>query len=179
MHQRVGDAADGLVGFGLDDRRIDVEGDVDVEGRQLLQVRRDRRPLAGRRLALAAHLRALGDLLAQRGDVELEVGLVFVELRHDVVAGRRGLRKSRRGRQQEDAAREQADGAQDTHQRYPASVKAWLQLRLTPLAVIRHGTDLLVSLVEPWQILTISRVQALATVTRAAIRFWMASKTCR
>jgi len=56
---------------------------------------------------------------------------------------------------------------------------AWVQLRLTPCAVIRQGTDLLVSLVEPWQILTISRVQAFATVTRAAIRFWMASSACR
>jgi hypothetical protein len=56
---------------------------------------------------------------------------------------------------------------------------AWLQFRLTPLAVTRQGTDLLVSLVDPAHSLTISRVQALATVTRAAIRFWIASKVCR
>ena len=84
-----------------------------------------------------------------------------------------------RRQQQENAAGKQANPAQAAHQRYPASVIAWVQLRLTPLAVIRQGTDLLVSLVEPWQILTISRVQALATVTRAAIRFWIASKVCR
>ena len=45
------------------------------------------------------------------------------------------------------------------HQRYPASIVAWVQLRLTPLAVSRHGTDLLVSLVEPWHSLMISSRQ--------------------
>ncbi|WLB69924.1 hypothetical protein QIH89_32270 [Bradyrhizobium elkanii] len=44
------------------------------------------------------------------------------------------------------------------------------------MALTRQGTDLLVSLVEPPQTLTISRVQAFATVTRAAIRFWIASR---
>ena len=53
------------------------------------------------------------------------------------------------------------------------------QVLLTPLAVIRQGTDLLVSLVEPLHNLTISRVQALATVTRLATRFWIASKARR
>ena len=72
-------------------------------------------------------------------------------------------------------AREQADLRRPRITRYPASTMAWVQLRLTPLAVTRQGTDLLVSLVEPWQILTISRLQAFATVTRAATRFWMAS----
>ena len=42
-----------------------------------------------------------------------------------------------------------------------------------------EGIDLLVSLVEPPHNLTISRVQALATVTRAAIRFWIASNVFR
>ncbi len=49
-----------------------------------------------------------------------------------------------------------------------------------PLGVeTRQGIDLLVSLVEPPQTLTISRWQAFATVTRAATRFWMASKAPR
>jgi hypothetical protein len=56
---------------------------------------------------------------------------------------------------------------------------AWRQFRLTPDAVVRHGTDLLVSLVEPAQSLTISRAHALATAVRAATRFWIASRLRR
>jgi hypothetical protein len=53
---------------------------------------------------------------------------------------------------------------------------AWVQFRLTPLAVNRHGIDLEVSLVEPWHSLMISSRQAPATVTRALIRFWIWSE---
>src|ERR1700740_715612 len=69
--------------------------------------------------------------------------------------------------------------ASDAHQRYPASMVAWVQFRLTPLAVSRHATDLEVSLVEPWHSLMISSRQAPATVTRAVIRFWIASNGAR
>src|SRR5439155_10921789 len=137
------------------------------------------RPLLRRRIGLRACLRALENLRAQRRNVDFGRGLKVVEFGDDVVPGdgRLGAR-GRRNRQQQ-CARQKADVIQASrgpHHRYPASTMAWVQFRLTPCAVIRQGTALLVSLVEPLHSLTISRVQAFATVMRAAMRFWIASK---
>src|SRR4029078_9059980 len=119
-----------------------------------------------------------------RRNIEIGSGFEFVQCVDDVVAcRRRGCRRlaAREGRGYRNAGskcQQQAEVTQ-AHQRYPASIVAWVQLRLTPLAVIRQGTDLLVSLVEPWHSLMISSRQAPATVTRAAIRFWIWSNGSR
>ena len=92
--------------------------------------------------------------------------------------------RERRGqRRQEQGAGHQAHVATSwfgrPHQRYPASPMACMQRALTPPVVVRHGIDLLVSLVEPAHNLTISRAHALATAPRAATRFAIPSKTRR
>src|ERR1700761_4459895 len=185
VDERVGDAPDGLVGFGQDDRRVDVELDREIDGRQPLQFGHDQRPLCRFRLVLAPHFRALGNLRLQRRDVELGAGFELAQRVDDVVArrrgGRRGWRLRARGRRREGRQRQrQTDPAPGTaHQRYPASTVAWVQFRLTPLAVIRHGTDLEVSLVEPWHSLMISSRQDWATMARAPIRFWIWSNGTR
>src|SRR5581483_3311013 len=127
-------------------------------------------------------LGALHHLLLQRRDVDLAGLLEMIELADDVVTGRRRLRSRIACEQREGQCDADAGGAvpDRAHHRYPASSTAFRQLLLMPLGVeTRQGIDLLVSLVEPPQTLTISRWQAFATVTRAAMRFWIASNTVK
>ena len=132
---------------------------------------------------LPASLTARGPV-AQRRHIDLGRALESAELGDDIVPGD-GRRLGARGRCEREQKRtcHYADPAQSSrrgpHHRYPASTMAWLQLRPTPCTVIRQGTDLLVSLVEPWHSLMISNRHDWATVTRAAMRFWIASKVAR
>src|SRR5262249_8497389 len=132
------------------------------------------------RIVLDPRLRPLHCLLLQRRQVDLGCGLEMIELADDVVPRRRCLRAGGTCRKRQGETDRDKGEPGSAHQRYPASSTAFRQLLLMPLGVeIRQGTDLLVSLVEPPHTLTISRWQAFATVTRAATRFWMASKAAR
>ena len=83
--QRIGDAADHLVGLRPDDRRVRIEHDVEIEMRQLEKLRRDRRPPGRRRIG--ARLNSIGSLLAQRGRIDLGGGLGTDQLIDQAGAG--------------------------------------------------------------------------------------------
>src|SRR6185312_15601411 len=105
-----------------------------------------------------AHPRALLRLRAQRGQIQRRRALEMIELADDLVAGD-GLRISgcgKAGANEQDGGGERSEHALRSrpHQRYPASPIACWQRLLTPLAVVRHGIALEVSLVEPAHSLT-------------------------
>src|SRR6267154_733720 len=184
MHERIGDPSKRLVGLRPDDRRVGIELDVDVETGQALEFGHDRRALVRRRLSSRPDFRSLLGFLAEAREIQFRSGVEPAELADDVVACRRRLAvRGRDGRAQDEDSRQQRDVAQADFRslphRYPASPMAWMHRALTPCAVVRQGIDLLVSLVEPAQVLTISRAHALATAVRAATRFWIASKVLR
>ena len=177
--QRVGDAADGLVGGRPDQGRIRVEHDVETDLRQFRQLRRDRRPLL--RLGIHPRLDAFGRLLAQGGQVDVHF-LVGRELLDDI-SGRDRLRARRRCRpgQHGQGTEQQADVLHPplhrTHQLYPAAVIALLQFGVAFLVdSSRHCRPLTGSVRTSRQNLFSSQLQSLTSEVRAVMRCWMALK---
>ena len=108
--QRVGDAADRLIGSRPDQGGVLVEHDVETDLRQFRQLRRDRRPLL--RLGIRPRLDPFGGLLAQGSQVDIRFG-VDCKLLDDICRRSGGLRARRRWPgQQGQGAQQETDVAQ-------------------------------------------------------------------
>src|SRR4029453_10212339 len=126
----------------------------------------------------------VGSLLPQRGDIQIRRSFKAGKL-VDPVRRRAGHRGLRRGwgcdgaDQQGDQESNVAPGlVPQSHQRYPASAMALLQLMLTPRGPANRQSSALP--LSPFgtsvQNLATSRAHSLVTAARAATRFWIASK---
>ena len=153
------------------------------ELRQLEQVRRDQRPLERRRIRLGPRLDPIRRLLPQGGQIQIRLGIKAGKLVGPFVrrTGRRALRQRRERREGDQRGRQPADAAAifppPLHQRYPASVRALLQLMVMPRGpASTHARAWARSPLTLAQYLLTSRSHSLVTAARAATRFWMASK---
>ena len=178
--QRVGDAADRLVGGRPDQGGVLVEHDVETDLRQFRQLRRDRRPLL--RLGIRPRLDPFGCLLAQGSQVDIRFG-VGCKLLDDVCGRSRRLRAGRRRwpGQHGQGAEQQADVSHPplhrTHQRYPAAVIALLQFGVAFLVdSSRHCRPLTGSARTSPQSLFNSQLQSFTSEVRAVMRCWMAPR---
>src|ERR1700686_1331512 len=183
MAERIGDSPERPVGFRPNHRAVLVELDIGGGLREVEQFRRDRRPFERGGVGLGPGLDAVRCRLLQGGDIDIRRGVGAGEPDSPFFrrAGRLGLRECRNRHRAGQYDREQSDAAPadapETHQRYPASVRALLQLMVIPRGPAKTQSSALArSALTLAQYLLTSRSHNLVTETRAATRFWMASK---